>query len=104
MEFIQKFGQKMYNDKTTQRPHTNFRKIFMRDGQIKKGKRMQMEELLGTTFKGIAFCNLSALFLNTANKSIRLVAEDVGVLEIFERKSAFDAYSDEEDENLNMYN
>ena len=65
----------MYNDKTTQRPQTNFRKIFMRDGQIKKGKRMQIEELLGTTFKGIAFCNLSALFLNTANKSIRLVAE-----------------------------
>ena len=76
----------------------------MCDGQLKKGKKLGVTDPLGTTFKGIAFCNLSALFLNTANKSIRLVAEDIGVLEIFEKKSAFDAYSDEEDENLNMYN
>ena len=99
-----KVWAKMYNDKTTSMPQTNFRKIFMRDGQIKKGKKLTVTDMLGTTFKGIAFCNLSALFLNTNNKSIRLVAEDVGVLEIFERKSAFDKYSDEEDESLTMYN
>ena len=99
-----KVWAKMYNDKTTSMPQTNVRKITMRDGQLKKGKKLGVTDLLGTTFKGIAFCNLSALFLNTNNKSIRLVAEDVGVLEIFERKSAFDAYSDEEeDENLSMY-
>ena len=34
-----KVWAKMYNDKTTQRPQTNFRKIFMRDSQIKKGKK-----------------------------------------------------------------
>ena len=51
-----KVWAKMYNDRTTQRPQTNFRKIFMRDGQIKKGKKMQIEEILGTTFKGLAFC------------------------------------------------
>ena len=99
-----KVWAKMYNDKTTSMPQTNFRKISMRDGQIKKGKKLTVTDLLGTTFKGIAFCNLSVLFLNTAKKSIRLVAEDVGVLELFERKSAFDKYSNEDDENLNMYN
>ena len=64
----------MYNDKRTEKPQTNFRMLYNVDGVI------------------------SALFLNTNNKSIRLVAEDVGVLEIFERKSAFDKYDDNEDE------
>ena len=89
----------MYNDKRTREPQTNFRKPFFRDDQIKKGRKMEIEELIGVSFKGIAFCNLSALFLNLNNKSIRLVAEDVGVLEIRERKSAFDKCSDHEEEH-----
>ena len=58
---------------------------------------MEIEELIGVSFKGIAFCNLSALFLNSKNKSVRLVAEYIGVFKIHERKSAFDGYSDGEE-------
>ena len=54
---------------------------------------------MGVPFDGIAFVNLSALFLNSNNKSIRLVAEDVGVFNLQERNSAFDQYSDEEEEH-----
>ena len=88
----------MYNDKRTEKPQTNFRMLYNVDGVIKKGRKIDIEKLIGVSFKGLAFCNLSALLLNTNNKSIRLVAEDVGVLEIFERKSAFDKYDDNEDE------
>ena len=70
----------MYNDKTTSLPQTNFRMLHESSNKIKKGRRISIHELVGLQFRGIAFCNLSALFLNSANKSIRLVAEDVGVL------------------------
>ena len=93
-----KIWAKMYNDKRTQKPQTNFRKLFFKDGQIKKGKKIEFKELIGLSFYGMAFCNLSALFLNSNNRSVRLVAEDAGVFEIQERKSAFDAYSDGEEE------
>ena len=101
-----KVWAKMYNDKKTQEPQTNFRMLLEVDGKqsdpseariIKKGRKLTVGELIGVSFKGIAFCNLS-LFLNSNNKSIRFVAEDVGVLEIFERKSEFDKYDDHEEE------
>ena len=93
-----KVWAKMYNDKRAHEPQTNFRMLFQQDGKIKKGRKIDIAELLGVSFRGLAFCNLSAVFLNTNNKSIRLVAEDVSVLEIFERKSAFDKYDEQEED------
>ena len=88
----------MYKDKN-QKLQTNFRMIYeTEEGKFKKGKKLLIEDLLGNTFQGIAYCNFSALFLNSANRSIRIVAEDVGVLKIFEKKSVFDDYSDVKEE------
>ena len=39
----------MYNDKRAQKPQTNFRKLFFQDGQIKKGRKLEIEELIGVS-------------------------------------------------------
>ena len=41
-----KIWAKMYNDKRTQKPQTNLRKLFFRDGQIKKGKKWRLTNSL----------------------------------------------------------
>ena len=92
-----KIWVKMYNDKRTQNPQANIRKLCLKDNKIKKGKKLEIEEIVGVSFDGLAFVNLSTLFLNANCKSIRLVAEDIGVFNFQERKSAFDQYDDEDE-------
>ena len=82
----QKFGQKCTATKELKNHKQTSGDFFFEMVKSRKERKMEIEELIGVSFKGLAFCNLSALFLNSNNKSIRLVAEDVGVLEIHERK------------------
>ena len=60
--------------------------------------KFPIENLVGKKFSGLVYFNLSALFINSSFKSVRLVAEDLGVYEIFEKPSIFDDYEEEEEE------
>ena len=85
----------MYKNQNDQ-IQTNIFKIHKTER--KKLKKLKIDDLLGTTFNGLIYFNLSALFLNASTKSIRLVVEDLGVYEIHEKPSCFDDYEDVEDE------
>ena len=55
---------------------------------------MKIEGLIGMKFSGLVYFNLSALFINSSIKSIRLVVEDLGIYEIFKKPSVFGDYED----------
>ena len=92
VEFTPKFGLTCTTTKELKNHKQTSGNFSSKTVISQKGRKMEIEELIGVSFKGIAFCNLSALYLNSNNKSVRLVAEDIGVFKIHERKSAFDAF------------
>ena len=78
--------------------HEPLPKIFQIHSTEKKViKKLNIEDLVGLKFSRLVYFNLSALFFNSSIRSIRLVVEDLGVYEVFEKPSAFDDYENESD-------